>query len=499
MKKILLTGASGYIGSHLMNKLKDNYEIIAISRNIENKSNEHNVTWKAADLFDLNEITEVMEDIDIAIYLVHSMMPSAKLTQASFEDMDALLADNFAKAASYNKVQHIVFMSGLIPNTNELSPHLRSRLECEQILGSYGVPVSTLRAGLIIGSKGSSYPILKKLVDRLPGLLLPKWAYNTTLPVAIDDVIDGLYKIVERNPNENESIDIGGPSHMTYKDLFKQTAEVLDKRLPTIDLPIIPIWLSKYWVKLISGVPKEMVYPLMDSLIHDMIRNDENIVKDISIGKIDYKESVRNALEEETKTQKKGKSSRKGDIKDVRAISRVVLPKDVNMIQLAESYANFLNRITLNVVNSDFNEDNFTISVPCLNKDLLLLSKDFKASNNERILYRIVGGDFALDSDGGNARLEFRRLPNSDACIIALQEYEPTLPWWVYKYTQAKVHKSVMNLFKFKINSQKTNKGEYFNMKKFILPIVITGAIVLKVYGLKKYLARKNNMSNAEL
>ena len=499
MKKILLTGASGYIGSHLMNKLKDNYEIIAISRNIENKSNEQNVTWKAADLFDLNEITEVMEDIDIAIYLVHSMMPSAKLTQASFEDMDALLADNFAKAASYNKVQHIVFMSGLIPNTNELSPHLRSRLECEQILGSYGVPVSTLRAGLIIGSKGSSYPILKKLVERLPGLLLPKWAYNITLPVAIDDVIDGLYKIVERNPNENESIDIGGPSHMTYKDLFKQTAEVLDKRLPTIDLPIIPIWLSKYWVKLISGVPKEMVYPLMDSLIHDMIRNDENIVKDISIGKIEYKESVRNALEEETKTQKKGKSSRKGDIKDVRAISRVVLPKDVNMIQLAESYANFLNRITLNVVNSDFNEDNFTISVPCLNKDLLLLSKDFKASNNERILYRIVGGDFASDSDGGNARLEFRRLPNSDACIIALQEYEPTLPWWVYKYTQAKVHKSVMNLFKFKINSQKTNKGEYFNMKKFILPIVITGAIVLKVYGVKKYLARKNNMSNAEL
>lgn len=499
MKKILLTGASGYIGSHLMNKLKDNYEIIAISRNIENKSNEHNVTWKAADLFDLNEITEVMEDIDIAIYLVHSMMPSAKLTQASFEDMDALLADNFAKAASYNKVQHIVFMSGLIPNTSELSPHLRSRLECEQILGSYGVPVSTLRAGLIIGSKGSSYPILKKLVDRLPGLLLPKWAYNTTLPVAIDDVIDGLYKIVERQPNKNESIDIGGPSHMTYKDLFKQTAEVLDKRLPTIDLPIIPIWLSKYWVKLISGVPKEMVYPLMDSLIHDMIRNDENIVKDISIGKIDYKESVRNALEEETKTQKKGKSSRKGDIKDVRAISRVVLPKDVNMIQLAESYANFLNRITLNVVNSDFNEDNFTISVPCLNKDLLLLSKDFKASNNERILYRIVGGDFALDSDGGNARLEFRRLPNSDACIIALQEYEPTLPWWVYKYTQAKVHKSVMNLFKFKISTQRTNEGKQLNMKKFILPIVISGAIVLKLYGLKKYLARKNNMSNAEL
>ncbi|MGJ5703128.1 NAD-dependent epimerase/dehydratase family protein, partial [Staphylococcus equorum] len=283
MKKILLTGASGYIGSHLMNKLKENYEIIAVSRNIENKSNEQNVTWKSADLFDLNEITEVMKNVDIAIYLVHSMMPSAKLTQASFEDMDAILADNFAKASSFNKVKHIVFMSGLIPNTNELSPHLRSRLECERILGAYGVPVTTLRAGLIIGAKGSSYPILKKLVERLPGLLLPKWAYNTTLPVAIDDVINGLYKIVERDPQANESIDIGGPSHMTYKDLFNQTAQVLDKNLPTLDLPIIPIWLSKYWVKLISGVPKDMVYTLMDSLIHDMIRDNKNIVEDISI------------------------------------------------------------------------------------------------------------------------------------------------------------------------------------------------------------------------
>lgn len=241
MKKILLTGASGYIGSHLMEKLKENHDIIAISRNIDNKKNERNVTWKSADLFDLAEINDVMEGIDTAIYLVHSMMPSAKLTQASFEDMDAILADNFAKAARQNGVKHIVFMSGLIPNDDQLSPHLRSRLECERILGSYGVPVTTLRAGLIIGSKGSSYPILKTLVERLPALVLPKWAYNQTVPVAIDDVIQGLYKVVSRSPKVNEAIDIGGPLHMTYKDLFKQTAEVLDKRLPMIDLPIIPI------------------------------------------------------------------------------------------------------------------------------------------------------------------------------------------------------------------------------------------------------------------
>ncbi|SUM67909.1 NAD-dependent epimerase/dehydratase, putative [Staphylococcus saccharolyticus] len=135
MSKILLTGASGYIGGHLKDKLKKEHEIIAISRNISNKDNEQNVTWKAADLFDLDEITKVMEGIDTAIYLVHSKMPSAKLTQANFEDMDALLADNFARVAKQQGVKHIVFMRGLIPIVDRLSAHLRSRLECEKILG----------------------------------------------------------------------------------------------------------------------------------------------------------------------------------------------------------------------------------------------------------------------------------------------------------------------------------------------------------------------------
>lgn len=112
--------------------------------------------------------------------------------------------------------------------------------------------------------------------------------------------------MVERDPQTNKSIDIGGPNHMTYKNLFNQTAQVLAKNLPTLDLPIIPIWLSKYWVKLISGVPKEMVYPLMESLIHDMIRNNKNVAEDISVGKIDYKESIRKALGEGA-TQKKSK------------------------------------------------------------------------------------------------------------------------------------------------------------------------------------------------
>lgn len=310
MSKILLTGASGYIGSHLKNKLKKDHEVIAISRNTHNKTDEENVTWKSADLFDLDEITKVMKDVDTAIYLVHSMMPSAKLTQASFEDMDALLADNFARAAQKQGVKHIVYMSGLIPENDELSAHLRSRLECEKILGDYGIPVSTLRAGLIIGAKGSSYPILKRLVKRLPAMVLPSWAYNKIAPVAIDDVIDGLAALVNRTPKDNEAIDITGPEVMNYKTLIQRTANVLDKRLPMLDLPIIPIIISRYWVQLISNVPKEMVYPLMNSLTHDMVPHRKRVVSNLSVGNITFEDSVKRALREEQKTSKKKSDSK---------------------------------------------------------------------------------------------------------------------------------------------------------------------------------------------
>lgn len=171
--KILLTGASGYIGGNLLQSLKEDYEVVAISRNTNNKEDEQNVTWKEADLYSQIDIENVMEDIDIAIYLVHSMQPSSKLSQAKFKDMDAILADNFAWAAKRKGVKRIIYLSGIIPDDEKLSEHLSSRLECEKILGAYGVPVSTLRAGLIVGPKGSSFPILYNLVKRLPALVLP--------------------------------------------------------------------------------------------------------------------------------------------------------------------------------------------------------------------------------------------------------------------------------------------------------------------------------------
>ena len=129
-------------------------------------------------------------------------------------------------------------------------------------------------------------------------MVLPSWAYNMIAPVSINDVINKLALLVERTPQHNESFDITGPEIMNYKELIQRTV-VLNKRLPIVDLPIIPIWVSRYWVQLISKVPKEMVYPLMNSLVHDMIPQPERTHPDISIGEMTYEESVQQALDEE--------------------------------------------------------------------------------------------------------------------------------------------------------------------------------------------------------
>lgn len=464
MGKILLTEASGYIGSHLKDKLKVNHEIIAISRNAQNKKNEKNVTWKSADLFDLDAITEVMEGIDTAIYLGHSMKTSAKLTQANFEDMDALLADNVGRAAKKHGVKHIIFMSGIITNDSHLSLHLKCRLECEKILRYYGVPVSTLRAGLIIDSNGSSYPIFKRMIERLPAMILPNWAYNMIEPVSVDDVIDKLAMLVERSPKENEVFNITRPKVMNYQELFERTATIFDKRLSTLHLPTIPIRLSRCWIK-------------------EKMNGEENVKKALK-EKQDEQQII-------TTKQSKPKSNQnmRDEVKDVRAMTRFRIPESYSIQDVTREYAEFINNITLHLVNGTINEHEFNIQLPLIRKCILKMKRDNHDSINEMIVYKIVGGDLAMVKDSGNARFEFRRILDTNEGIAALQEYEPTLPWGVYKFTQAIAHKFVMGVFKQHMNhlaSYEKDKPDSVN-KIFTNLAMTTGVMFGACVGTRIY------------
>ncbi|MBM7052284.1 NAD(P)H-binding protein [Rothia sp. ZJ1223] len=452
--KILLTGASGYIGRNLLKELKKNHEIIVVSRSTENKENEKNVTWVAADLFAPEDNERVMKDIDLAVYLVHSMQPPAKLTQASFEDMDALLADNFARAAANNGVKRIVYLSGIVPENEKLSRHLASRLECEKILSSHGVPVTTLRAGLIVGPKGSSFPILQSLVERLPGLVLPSWAYNRTHPVALRDLIEGLLAAIEREDLGQCSIDIGGPEEITYRELFEQTAEVLGKKLPMVDLPIIPVWAFKLWVALISGKPIEMVGPLLDSLVHDLVITPEHTVEGITNAPTGFKESVRLATEGQDSTGYSLPRLRipfKSDVEnpknDVKSIQRVTIPASWSVQDTASYYLKWLSRASFKVVGTRITDNRTEIFLPLLKEPILILQHSPQRSSEDAVVYLISGGLFARTAEGSRARLAFRRVLGENRVIIAIHEYEPSLPWTVYTLTQARVHLIVMTIF----------------------------------------------------
>lgn len=450
-KRLALAGATGYIGHNLLDQLKKKYDVIALSRNGDDKDDESNVEWRSCDLFSLSDTTKGLAGADIAIYLVHSMMPSAKLTQGSFEDMDLILADNYARAAKANGIQQIVYLSGIIPDdTENLSRHLKSRLEVERVLGAYGTPVTTIRAALIVGPKGSSFPILSKLVKRLPVMMLPRWTRNKTHPVALPDVIHALGASVDRDDLKDRAIDIGGPEAMTYKEMILKTADVMGKKQPTVDLPLMTVKLSRLWVTLVSGEPKETVYPLVESMVHEMVADPEKMVDGISNGKISFAQSVRMAMEEESDSKKSSSShsSEKPQVLDVRSVQRVRLPDNRNANWAADNYVEWLSTFAKPFLTSKTEEETIVrIHVPFLQAPLLELTKE-PFEDAQQATYRITGGLFADVKEDSNGRIEFRQIPGSQECIIAIHEYVPALPWLVYKTTQANVHLIVMYLFK---------------------------------------------------
>ncbi|MFC7322707.1 NAD(P)H-binding protein [Halobacillus campisalis] len=453
---VALTGASGYIGNNLLEKLTQYADVIALSRNGDNKEDSEHVTWRSCDLYSMVDAEKGLEGADIAVYLVHSMLPSAKLTQGTFEDMDVILADNFAQAAKKQGVKQIVYLSGIIPKAEKLSRHLRSRLEVENILGAYGVPVTTIRAALIVGPKGSSFPILAKLVKRLPVMALPKWTRIKTHPIALPDVLEALDKSIDNNRLKGQAIDVGGPEVMTYKDMMVQTAEAMGRKPKLFDVPFITVKLSRLWVSLTTQSPKEMVYPLIESLVHPMTASSENMDEEISHGKMTFKQAAEWSLEKEKESSSSSNNKFKAPQvqQDVRSVQRIQLPEGKDAEWAAQHYVEWLSNKFNPLLQSETDEKmNYRIKLAFPDKPLLKLSYSHERSTSKRTLYYITGGLFFDSNKNERGRLEFRQIPGTQECIVAIHDYMPSLPWFIYKYTQARVHLFVMYLYRKHLQS----------------------------------------------
>ena len=443
MRKILIAGASGFIGRALIDHLltSNDLEIVALSRGVRTSHHER-LTWMKCDLFSLKDISIAMEGCTEAYYLVHSMLPSASLSQGTFYDFDLIMADNFIRAAKKFDLQHIVYLGGMIPLGEELSWHLRSRLEVETTFCTSGIHTTVLRAGLIIGPHGSSFTILQKLIERLPVMICPAWTKTFSQPVALVDVIRVLEKALRLPEVQGKIYDIGGPEIITYQGLIQKTAMRIRKERKIFSLNIIPLFISRFWVSLVTGVPKNLVYPLVLSLKHQMLAQPEHAWP--------YKEDLSTSLDTALDTALNAGTPNhyKAYVpvqKDVRSIQRLVLPVGRDADWVASEYFNWLPTFFSTLIKVEVVGDRCTFYLfdPALK--LLILEKSKERSSPDRQLLYIVGGFLSARQERG--RLEFREVLDRRYVMAAIHEFRPALPWFIYKWSQALIHLFVMRAF----------------------------------------------------
>lgn len=447
---VVVGGGSGFIGLELGAKLAERFEVVGLSRS-ERAPDASFREWRKADLFNLREAEEGLRGARFAIYLVHSMLPSARLTQASFEDLDLICADNFARAAKRAGVEQIVYLGGLVPETEELSPHLASRLEVEKTLGSYGVPVTTLRAGLVIGGGGSSFEILTKLVRRLPAMVVPKWTLTRMQPVAVDDVIALLSYVVGRRECYGETYDVGAPEAIDYRTLMAMCAEILELGRPMIPIPLFTPGLSRLWVSLVTGAPKALVAPLVESLRHEMVARDLRLSEQAGLAPTPIRDAMVKALAKKEAKSKpvsaKPVMAHQNPASLVRSVQRMRLPEGRDAEWAAHEYTRWLPQALRGLVRVevDANRD-CRFAVLLIGFPLLVLTYAPSRSTPDRQLFYVTGGVLSRKEQRG--RFELRQVLDGRTMMTAIHDFAPRLPWFVYVQSQARFHAWVMLAFR---------------------------------------------------
>jgi uncharacterized protein YbjT (DUF2867 family) len=274
----LLTGATGYIGGRLMQRLiSDGREVRALARNPVALAAEP-VEAVKGDVITGEGLREALDGCETAYYLIHSMERAAG-PNGRFADLDRRAADNFARAAQEAGVDRLVYLGGLIPQGGEISPHLRSRLEVEEILLD-AIPDSVaLRASIVIGARSSSFQLLVRLIERLRVLPLPGWRQNRTQPIDERDAIEYLARAPLTPDAAGRSLDIAGPDVVTYAQMIERIAESMGVGRVPMSLGVSMTPPAAAVVARVTGLDVELVRPLMESLEYDLLPRNMDAVE----------------------------------------------------------------------------------------------------------------------------------------------------------------------------------------------------------------------------
>jgi uncharacterized protein YbjT (DUF2867 family) len=296
--KVLVAGASGFIGHRLCVALDQvGHDVVAMTRNPARYRGAGRPV--RGDVQDPATLEPAMAGCQAAYYLVHS------LQDADFERKDASGATAYGQAAARAGLRRIIYLGGLGDEADNLSAHLRSRREVENLLGTGGVPVTVIRAGIIIGHGGISWELTRELVEHLPVMITPQWVATRTQPIAVDDVVTYLAGVLEPPAASGQVYEVGGPEVLRYSTMLRRVAAIENRPLLLLPVPLLTPWLSSLWLTLVTDIDTGTGRALIDSMTNEVIVRDQSIKDLIPIQPMSYDDAVRGALSERREARRR--------------------------------------------------------------------------------------------------------------------------------------------------------------------------------------------------
>lgn len=296
-KRILVTGATGYVGGRLVPRLLEKGYVVRVlvrdASRLTGRDWANQVEVVEGDVLQPDSLSSAMVGIDIAYYLIHSMSGNS-----DFHERDVIAARNFGTAAQAHGVQRLIYLGGLGDSEADLSPHLRSRQRTGETLRESGIPVTEFRAGIIVGSGSVSFEMVRYLTERVPIMVSPRWVFNRTQPIAIRDALSYLMDALETPDSAGQIIEIGGADQLTYKDMMLTYAKVRGLTRLVLPVPVLTPRLSSYWVHFVTPVPSDIARPLIDGLRNEAVA-DTSLAHQLfpDIHPLTYETAVQLALE----------------------------------------------------------------------------------------------------------------------------------------------------------------------------------------------------------
>jgi uncharacterized protein YbjT (DUF2867 family) len=295
--KILLTGATGYIAKRLLPEvLAKGHEVVCCVRDVNrfdiSRFKTDRLSVITANFLDKSSLTEIPDDIDAAYYLIHSMSSSV----GDFEAMEKESAINFRERMKATRVRQVIYLSGIV-NDEKLSKHLGSRKTVEEELAKGSYHLTTLRAGIILGSGSASFEIMRDLVEKLPVMVTPRWLNTKSQPIAIRNVVEYLSGVLMREETFDTNFDIGGPDILTYKEMLLRFAAVRKLRRKIWVVPVMTPKLSSYWLYFVTSTSYKLAVNLVDSMKVEVICRENDLHLKLGITLLSFEEAVRSAFD----------------------------------------------------------------------------------------------------------------------------------------------------------------------------------------------------------